>query len=82
MGLGFVLALAEGAARGIFARWMSARASALLGIRAAKVGCPAVTSLAIREPGGLGRRMLKGPGQNAEIKGMYIGGIESVPARA
>lgn len=82
VGLGFVLVFAEGAARGRWESWMSARASGLLGMRAAKVGWPAVTSSAIRDPLVFGRRMLSGPGQNSVIRSTYIRGIGSVPANS
>ena len=68
VGLGRVLAFAEGAARGSWQSWIRASARILIGMRAAKVGWPAETSGASFEPVGRGRRMLSGPGQKVEIR--------------
>ena len=64
-------AFADGAARGVSARWMSARASREDGILAPKVVslCDPVTSGARGEGGGSGRRIVSGPGQKREIRG-------------
>src|SRR4051812_1906224 len=70
VGDGFVEAFAEGAASGTPARWMRESASGEFGIRAPKVGRPAVTSGASLLGLGFGRRIVRGPGQNLFIRGL------------
>ena len=68
VGEGRVEALADGAATGTPARWMSARARSEEGIRTANVGRPAVTWGARGDGCGSGNSMVSGPGQKRSIR--------------
>lgn len=69
MGLGFVLAFADGAASGVAAAWRRARARREEGMRAAKVGRLEVTCGARGEGEGRGRRIVNAPGQKRVMRG-------------
>lgn len=69
MGLGFVLAFADGAASGLSTAWMRARARREEGMRAAKVGRWDVTCGAKGDGEGRGRRIVNGPGQKRAMRG-------------
>lgn len=72
MGDGFVDAFALGAAMGTELKKMRSCARGEEGMRTPKVGSPAVTSGARGEDGGVGRGriIVRGPGQNAVIRGL------------
>ena len=67
---GLVDALAEGAAMGTPASFMSESAKGESGMRTPKVLRPEVTSGASIEYSGFGRRIVRGPGQKRLIRGL------------
>ena len=77
VGEGLDEAFADGAARGLSVRWMSASARREDGMRTATVVRLAVTSAAKGEGVGTGSRIVRGPGQNLAMSGWYMAGIGS-----
>ena len=73
VGLGLPLRLALGAAMGVPAARMSARAASLAGMRMPTVSSPALTAEEMRSD--LGRISVIGPGQNASISSFAPSGI-------